>query len=185
MRSKSGGAICMHTTIRLYYDPVKPPTRASSLLARENLETPTIDSAPIDGYVNSMTHHHEDPGDAFFESLMKRYTEAWNREDIDAIESYYHSPFFSFKEGRLEVYADVKQGRDIDLEWIEVNRREGPATWVRLSSRFQRLGRNSVLVTTHWAFRRPEGSAVWDFVDSFQLCRFGEDWKFLSRTLHD
>jgi Domain of unknown function (DUF4440) len=123
--------------------------------------------------------------DEFFESLMQRYTDAWNREDVDAIESYYHSPFFSYKEGELQVYSDQERSREIDLAWIETNRREGPATWERLKSSVQRLGQNSVLVTTRWVFRRPDGTAVWDFVDSFQLCRFGEDWKFLNRTLHD
>jgi hypothetical protein len=123
--------------------------------------------------------------DEFFESLMRRYTEAWNREDVDAIESYYNDPFFSYKEGNLELYLDREESREIDLAWIEVNRREGPATWERVHSTYQRLGRNSVLVTTRWVFRRPDGTAVWDFVDSFQLCRFGDDWKFLNRTLHD
>ena len=126
-----------------------------------------------------------DRDDEFFESLMQRYTDAWNREDVDAIESYYHDPFFSYKEGNLELYLDREESREIDLAWIEVNRREGPATWERVHSTFQRLGRNSVLVTTRWVFRRPDGTAVWDFVDSFQLCRFGDDWKFLNRTLHD
>lgn len=125
------------------------------------------------------------PGDEFFESLMQRYTEAWNREDVDAIETFYNYPFFSYKDGALEVCADPVLGRSLDLGWIEVNRREGPATWERLSSSVERLGRNSVLVTTHWAFRRPDDTAVWDFVDTFQLCRFGEGWKFLNRTLHD
>ena len=126
-----------------------------------------------------------DQDDAFFESLMQRYTDAWNREDVDAIESYYNDPFFSYKEGKLELYLDRDEWREIDLAWIEVNRREGPATWERVNSSFQHLGRNSVLVTTQWVFRRLDGTAVWDFVDSFQLCRFGDDWKFLNRTVHD
>ena len=126
-----------------------------------------------------------DDDDEFFESLMRRYTDAWNREDIDAIEGFYNSPFFSYKEGELEVYPDEDHAREVDRAWIETNRREGPATWERLSSSVQHLGQNSVLVTTRWVFRRLDGTAVWDFMDSFQLCRFGEDWKFLNRTLHD
>jgi hypothetical protein len=125
------------------------------------------------------------PSDSFFESLMQSYTDAWNREDIDAIESYYHSPFFSYKDGALEFFPDAEHARSVDLGWIETNRREGPATWERLSSAFERLGRNSVLVTTHWVFRRPDGTSVWDFIDTFQLCRFGGRWEFLNRTLHD
>ncbi len=121
----------------------------------------------------------------FFETLMGAYTEAWNCEDLDAIEGYYHYPFFSYKEGSLEVYSDPDLGRAIDLEWIETNRREGPATWERSTSSLLRLGRNSVLVTSHWAFRRPDGQSVWDFFDTFQICRFEERWQFLMRTLHD
>ena len=44
-----------------------------------------------------------------------------------SIESYYHYPFFSYKEGRLEVWLDPDSGRD-SIGWIEVNRWEGPAT---------------------------------------------------------
>ena len=127
----------------------------------------------------------ESPDDDFFESLMAQYTDAWNREDIDAIEDYYHLPFFSYKDGALEVFVDADLSRAADLEWIEVNRREGPARWERLTSQLQRLGRNAALVTTRWAFRRPDGTAVWDFVDTFQLCRFDGRWQFLNRTLHD
>jgi hypothetical protein len=81
-----------------------------------------------------MTKADQVPGDEFFESLMQRYTEAWNREDIDAIESFYNDPFFSYKDGALEVYADPVLGRSVDVGWIDLNRREGPATWERLSS---------------------------------------------------
>jgi hypothetical protein len=125
------------------------------------------------------------PDEEFFESLMAGYADAWNREDIDAIESYYHLPFFSYKDGALEVFSDADLSRAAELQWIEVNRREGPARWERLNSEMQRLGRSAVLVTTHWAFRRPDGTSVWDFVDTFQLCRFEGRWLFLNRTLHD
>ena len=49
----------------------------------------------------------ESPSDRHIESLMKEYTDAWNREDMDAIESYYNIPFFSYKEGSLEIYLDA------------------------------------------------------------------------------
>jgi hypothetical protein len=132
-----------------------------------------------------MQTQQDEPADDFFEALMASYTDAWNREDIDAIESYYNVPFFSYKEGQLGVYSDPEQGRETDLDWIETNRREGPAIWERLNSSLRRQGLNSVLVTTHWAFTRPDGTAVWDFVDTFQICRFDAGWKFLNRTLHD
>jgi hypothetical protein len=116
---------------------------------------------------------------------MADYTSAWNREDIDAIESFYHYPFFSYKDGRLEIWLDETSGRQADVGWIAENRREGPATWERVNSSLTRLGRNSVLITTRWFFRRADGTAVWDFTDTFHLCRFDGRWQFLDRTLHD
>ena len=130
-------------------------------------------------------HENEVLPDDFFEAFMAEYTAAWNREDLDAIESFYNYPFFSYKEGRLQVWLNADSGRDEDVGWIEVNRREGPASWERVSSSLLRLGRNSVLITTRWVFRRPDGTTVWDFVDSFHLCRFDGKWLFLDRTVHE
>ena len=127
----------------------------------------------------------ETPSDADLEALLASYTEAWNREDVDAIEQYYHVPFVRFADGRVQVFLEVEHKREYISGWLEVNRKAGPATWQRLDSWFTRLGRNAVLVTTHWVFRRPDGSDVWDFTDTFQLCRFDDRWTFLSRTLHD
>jgi len=132
-----------------------------------------------------MQGSQHEPADDFFEALMADYTDAWNREDIDAIEGYYHVPFFSYKDGALGVYLDAESSREANVAWIAVNRREGPARWERLSSSLTHLGRNSVLVTSHWVFGRPDGTLVWDFVDTFHLCRFDGQWKFLDRTVHD
>jgi hypothetical protein len=127
----------------------------------------------------------KEPSEGFFRALMDAYTEAWNREDIDAIESFYTIPFFSYHDGAVEVYSDTNFSRGITAEWIEVNRTEGPAMWERLSFSLDRQGHNSVLVTSTWAFRRPDGTAVWEVVDTYHLCRFGEEWKFLDRTIHE
>ena len=120
------------------------------------------------------------PPDRFFHDLFQAYTEAWNREDIDTIEAFYHIPFFSYKNGVFEAYSDESTSRAADIEWLDVNRREGPAKWERLTSSITRQGRNSVLMTSRWAFRRPDGSEVWDFVDTFHLCRFDGAWRFVS-----
>ncbi|MGH8926003.1 MAG: hypothetical protein ACRDWA_15410 [Acidimicrobiia bacterium] len=127
----------------------------------------------------------DEPTDDFFYAFMEEFTDAHNRGDVDAIESHYHIPFFSYKNGQLEVYLDAKSGRDSTVRWIEVNRTERPALWERISSSLTRQGLNSVLVTSRWAFRRPDGTAVWDFFDTYHLCRFEGRWLFLDRTVHD
>jgi hypothetical protein len=121
------------------------------------------------------------PREHALRTFMDSYCEAWNREDLDA----YHAPSFTYKYGMLHAFVDAESRRKYVAGFIEVNRQEGPATWEIAGFAVIDLGRNSSLVTTRWAFRRPDGSVVWDFVDSYNLCRFDGRWKFLVRTLHD
>lgn len=125
------------------------------------------------------------PREHALRTFMDRYCEAWNREDLEAILGAYHVPSFTYKYGTLHAFMDAESRRKYVAGFIDENRQEGPATWEIASFAAIDLGRNSSLVTTRWAFRRPDGSVVWDFVDSYNLCRFDGRWKFLVRTLHD
>jgi hypothetical protein len=118
-------------------------------------------------------------------AYMTTYCEAWNREDLEAIINSYHLPCFIYKYGTLYALLDVASKRDYFAVFIEVNRNEGPATWEVLTFPPIQLGRNSALVTARWFFKRPDGSVIWDFVDSHHFCRLDGRWKFLDRTLHD
>lgn len=124
-------------------------------------------------------------GEDVFRAYMGTYCEAWNREDLDAIVETYHLPCFIYRSGTLHALLDAESKRNYFGGWIEVNRNEGPATWEMLTFSLTGLGRNSALVTARWVFRRPDGSLIWDFVDSHHFCRFDGRWKFLDRTLHD
>jgi hypothetical protein len=124
------------------------------------------------------------PGEDFFRAFMASYCDAWNREDLDAILDCYHLPCFIYKYGTLYALLDAETKRDYVAGFIEVNRAEGPATWEMLSFSLTDLGRDSALVTARWVFRRPDGSVIWDFVDSHHFCRLDGRWKFLDRTLH-
>jgi len=125
---------------------------------------------------------------------MAAYTAAWNAEDINAIEAFYHVPSISYggegdpagthRQGELHTWGDALTGREVDRGWIEVNRREGPATWVRLVSDITLMGQDSAQVTTRWVYRRPDGTDVWDFVDTHLLGRFGNEWQLFCRILH-
>ena len=125
------------------------------------------------------------PYERIFRALMDSYCDAWNREDVDAILDVYQVPSFTYKEGKLHTFVDLDSRREYVADFIEVNRKEGPATWEIVSFAVTHLGRNGALITTRWVFRRPDSSVVWDFVDSYLLCRFEGGWKFLVRTLHD
>jgi hypothetical protein len=116
---------------------------------------------------------------------MDRYCKAWNDEDLDGIIDSYHLPCFIYKYGALHALLDAHSKRDYISGFLEVNREAGPATWEFLTISLIDLGSNSALATVRWVFRRPDGSVVWDFVDSYHCCRFDGRWKFLTRTLHD
>jgi hypothetical protein len=125
------------------------------------------------------------PGADFFRAYMDAYCEAWNREDLEAILDTYHLPCFIYKSGTLYALLDAESKRDYFARFVEVNRNEGPARWEILTFSLMELGRSSALVTARWNFKRPDGSVIWDFVDSHHFCRFDGRWKFLDRTLHD
>jgi Domain of unknown function (DUF4440) len=125
------------------------------------------------------------PGEDFFRAYMDAYCEAWNRLDLDAILDTYHLPCFIYKDGTLYALLDEQTKRDYVAGFVELNRSVGPATWEMPTFSLARLGSNSALVTARWVFRRPDGTVIWDFVDSHHFCRFGGRWKFLDRTLHD
>jgi hypothetical protein len=118
-------------------------------------------------------------------AFMDGYCDAWNREDFDAIIDSYHVPCFIYKYGTLYPLLDAESKRKYFSGFIEVNRNEGPATWEILTYSLIELGANSALATARWVFRRPDGSVIWDFVDSHHFCRFDGSWRFLDRTLHD
>jgi uncharacterized protein DUF4440 len=118
-------------------------------------------------------------------TFIDRYCDAWNREDLGAILQAYHVPSFTYKYGTLHSFSDAESRRDYVAGFIAENRRVGPATWEMVSVAVTDLGRNSALVTARWVFRRPDGTVVWDFVDSYNLCRFDGQWRILVRTLHD
>jgi hypothetical protein len=93
--------------------------------------------------------------------------------------------FVHIKDGTLHVFPDAESRREYVAEFVEENRREGPATWEIVTFAATGLGRNSALVTARWVFRQPDDFVVWDFVDSYHLCWFDGRWEILVRTLHD
>jgi hypothetical protein len=132
-----------------------------------------------------MDGSRQSPREAALRRLMDEYCQAWNREDLDAIVESYHLPCFIYKYGTLHALLDAESKRDYIAGFIQENREAGPATWEFSDFSMIDLGSNSSLATARWVFRRPDGSVVWEFVDSHQFCQFNGRWRFLTRTLHD
>ena len=117
------------------------------------------------------------PREQDLRAFIDRYCEDWNNQDLDRILDAYDVPSFTYKYGTLHAFPNPEGRRDYVVDFIELNRKERPATWAVVAFAVTDLGRNSSLVTARWIFRRPDRSTVWDFVDSHQLCRFEGRWK--------
>jgi len=109
------------------------------------------------------------------------FTPCGSRLFLDA----YNAPSFTYKYGTLHAFPDPQARRDYVIDFFEVNRKQGPATWEIVAFAVTGLGRNSALVAARWVFRPPDGSSVLVFVDSYHLCRFDGCWKIFVRRLHD
>jgi hypothetical protein len=123
--------------------------------------------------------------DLVLRQFIDAYRDAWNQEDVDAILRAYHVPSFTYKDATLHAFPDAESRRAYVVEFVEENRRVGPATWEIVTFEVTDLGYNGALITTRWVFRRQDDTVVWDFVDSYHLGRFDGRWEILVRTLHD
>jgi ketosteroid isomerase-like protein len=116
--------------------------------------------------------------------FMDAYTEAWNAGDLDGIVTAYATPCYVVKGGRVLRYEDEAAKARYFGDLLAGHRREGPHTWSigRLDRR--PLGSDAAMVTVRWHCRRPDGSTIWDFLDSYLLASEQGRWQILGDVVH-
>ena len=124
-------------------------------------------------------------GAAEVEGFMDAYTEGWNAGDLDAIVAAYATPCFVVKGGRVLRHEDEAAKARYFRGLLAGNRREGPHIWSigRLERRL--LGSDAAMVTVRWHCRRPDGSTIWEFLDSYLLAAEQGRWRILGDVVHD
>jgi hypothetical protein len=117
---------------------------------------------------------------------LAAYVEAWNAADLDRIADAYHAAAPVYQGG--QVLADDAAARQAFLaEYVESTRGELAAgtRWECPSLEVTPIGLNGALATARWVFRRADGSAVEDYLDSYVLVRIEGRWRIFADVIHD
>ena len=117
--------------------------------------------------------------------FMAAYTEAWNTGDLDAIVAAYATPSYVVKGGRVLRHEDEAAKAGYFGELLAGNRREGPHTWSIADLERRPLGDAAAMVTVRWRCRRPDGSTIWELLDSYLLAAEQGRWRILGDVVHD
>ena len=124
-------------------------------------------------------------GAAEVAGFMDAYTGAWNAGDLDAIVASYATPCFVVKGGQVLRHEDEAAKARYFGDLLAGNRREGPHTWSIGHLERRLLGNDAAIVTVRWHCRRPDGSTIWDFLDTYLLAAEQGRWRILSDVVHD
>lgn len=104
--------------------------------------------------------------------------------DLDLIVGAYATPCFVVKGGQVLRHQDEAAKRGYFADLLAGNRREGPHTWSIAELDARPLGRDAAMVTVRWVCRRPDGSTIWDFVDSYLVAFEQGRWRILGDVVH-
>jgi catechol 2,3-dioxygenase-like lactoylglutathione lyase family enzyme len=117
--------------------------------------------------------------------FMDAYTRAWNARDLDAIVAAYATPCFVVKGGQVLRHEDEAAKARYFGDLLAGDRREGPHTWSIGHLERRPLGSDAAVVTVRWRSRRPDGTTVWEFLDSHLLASEQGRWRILGDVVHD
>ena len=120
------------------------------------------------------------------EAFMAVYMEAWNEGDVGRVCDAYHVPALIYTGGAVQANLDEGARRAYLGTYVESTRGElGAGTrWKCPSVSATPLGRDAVLVTARWVFRRPDGTVLEDYPDTYILVRLGGRWAIFADVIH-
>ena len=102
-----------------------------------------------------------------------------------AVAAFYSEPCITARSGVVRVHqsnADITAlFEDVDKQYRD--RGYTHADYASFESRT--LGANSALATIRWAYKGPDGKAIWETTFSYNVYRQGSVWKILLQTMHD
>jgi hypothetical protein len=122
----------------------------------------------------------EDPA-----GFLRWYQRAWNGLDLDRILAAYATPCFVVKGGCVLHHADPAAKARYFTELLDGNRRQGPHRWDLGDLEERPLGGDGALVTVCWTCRRPDGSTIWEFLDSYLLAADRGRWWIIGDAVHE
>ena len=119
-------------------------------------------------------------------AFMAAYVEAWNEGDLERVVDAYQPVAPVYQGGQILAH-DAATRRTFLSDYLDSTRDELAAgtRWECPSLDVANLGANGVLATARWVFRRPDGSALEDYLDSYVLVRINGRWAIFADVIHD
>jgi len=96
----------------------------------------------------------------------------------------YATPCFVVKGGRVLHHTDPAAKARYFGDLRDGNRRQGPHRWDLGDLEERPLGGDGALVTVCWTCRRPDGSTIWEFLDSYLLATERGRWWIVGDVVH-
>jgi hypothetical protein len=88
------------------------------------------------------------------------------------------------KGGRVLRHEDEAAKARYFGDLLAGNRREEPHTWSIARLERRPPGSDAAAVTVHWQCRRPDGSTIWEFPDTYLLAAEQGRWRIPGDVVH-
>ena len=117
---------------------------------------------------------------AFFDAYGESFTKG-----AAAIAAFYAEPCITARAGSVRLNA-TRQDTETFFAGVDASCRErGLKRGAILFMIEQSLGANSAIATLQWAYKDAGGRTLWESTFSYNLYKFGGNWKILLQTMHD
>jgi len=112
------------------------------------------------------------------------YMGCFDRLDGPGAASYYSTPSFVVKSGRI-----IRFGPNEKIEYfsalMDSNAESGDHIWEIAEFDVDLLASNGALATVRWVARRSDRSVLWDFKDTYVLGNDADGWHILGDIVND
>ena len=119
------------------------------------------------------------------EAFMSAYLDAWNEGDTERICDAYHASAPIYQAGAVQA-ADAATRLGYLGGWVDMTRGDlaQGTRWECPSTSVEPLGTDAARVTLRWVFRRPDGTGLQDYGDTYLLGRMGGRWLIVADVIH-
>jgi hypothetical protein len=121
-----------------------------------------------------------------FEAFFESYRSDWQEtRDGNRIAEFYHAPCLTL---RADGSFASLQTKDEVVRFFQTVAdtlyKQGIEQWASKDLTTETLGSRSAIVTMTWLALNSEGSLLRQWRQSYNLVRFGQDWKIVLSTFH-
>ena len=117
--------------------------------------------------------------------FLRWYRDGWNDLDLDRILDAYATPCFVSRAGGCCTITTTRPRPGTSRTCWTATGARGAAPLGAGRVDLRRLGRDGALVSVGWTCRRPDGSVIWEFPDSYLLAAEGGRWWIVGDVVHE